>query len=75
MNIVGPALGILVVLFLVIYFGVRMYVKRTVTIMTSGSTRRLVRSRSQGEFPVFLVFVSMLAVTALLLIVLLLLFS
>ena len=75
MNIIAPALGVLLFIFLVIYFGVRMYVKRTVTIMTSGSTRRLVRSRSQGEFPVLLVFVSMLAVTALLAIILLLLFS
>ncbi len=75
MNIIGPAVGVLVVLFLSIYFGVKMYVRRTVTIMTSGSARRLVRSKPRGEFPVFLVFVSMLAVTALLLLVLLLLFS
>lgn len=75
MNIIGPAIGVLLVLFVIIYFGVRLYIKRTVTIMTAGSTRRLVRSRQQNQFPVFLVFMSMLAITALLLIVLLLLFS
>ncbi len=75
MNIVGPALGVLLVLFLIIYIFVKMYIKRTVSIMTSGSNRRLVRSRPQNQFPIFLVFVSMLAVTGLLMIVLLLLFS
>jgi hypothetical protein len=75
MNIVGPALGVLVVLFLIIYFGVKIYIKRTVTIMTSGSNRRLVRSRKQNEFPVLMVFVSMLIITALFGVILLLLFS
>ena len=75
MNIIAPALAVLLVLFIIVYFSVRFYIKRTVTIMTSGTTRRLVRSRQQNQFPVFLVFVSMLAITALLLIVLLLLFS
>ncbi len=74
-NIIGPALGVLLVLFVIVYFGVRLYIKRTVTIMTAGTTRRLVRSRQQNQFPVFLVFMSMLGITALLLIVLLLLFS
>lgn len=75
MNIIGPALGVLLVLFAVVYFGVRLYIRRTVTIMTAGTTRRLVRTRQQNQFPVFLVFMSMLTITALLLIVLLLLFS
>jgi hypothetical protein len=75
MNIIGPALGVLATLLLLIYFGVKIYIRRTVTIMTSGSSRRLVRSRPQNEFPVLLVFISMLAVTALLGIILLLLFS
>ncbi len=75
MNIIAPALGVLLVLFLIVYFGVRLYIKRTVTIMTAGATRKLVRSRQQSQFPVFLVFMSMLTITALLLIVLLLLFS
>ncbi len=75
MNIVGPAFGALVVLFLIIYFGVKMYIKRTVTIMTSGSSRRLVRSRKQNEFPVLMVFATMSIITALFGVILLLLFS
>lgn len=75
MNIVGPALAVLVVLFLIVYFGVRMYIKRTVTIMTSGSSRRLMRSRKQNQFPTLLVFITMLIITALLGVILLLLFS
>ncbi|USN87816.1 MAG: hypothetical protein H6779_05480 [Candidatus Nomurabacteria bacterium] len=75
MNIVGPALFVLVVVLLSVYFGVKLYIRRTVSIMTAGSARKLVRTRQRGQFPVFLVFISMLGITALFLIVLLLLFS
>lgn len=75
MNIILPALIALLVIFLAIYIGVRVYIKRTLNIMTAGSSRRLVRSRKQGQFPTLLVFVTMMAVTALFLIILLFLFS
>ena len=75
MNIVGPALIGLAVLFLIIFVSVKLYVRRTMAVANSGVTRRLVRSRQQNQFPVLLVFISMLAVTALFFIVLLLLFA
>ncbi len=75
MNIVTPALIGLSVLFLVIFVTVKVYVKRSMAVANSGVTRRLVRSRQQNQFPVLLVFISMLAVTALFFIVLLLLFA
>ena len=76
MNIITPALIALVVLLLLIYVVVKLYVKRSLAVVTSVSSgRRLVRSRKQGQFPVFLVLVSMLAVCALFFIVLLLLFA
>lgn len=75
MNIVTPALIGLVVLFLIIFVTVKVYVKRSMALASSGVTRRLVRSRQQNQFPVLLVFISMLAVTALFFIILLLLFA
>ena len=75
MNIVTPALIGLAVLFLIIYVTVKVYVKRSMAVANSGVTRRLVRSRQQNQFPLLLVFISMLAVTALFFIVLLLLFA
>ncbi len=75
MNIVTPALIGLIVLFLLIYVTVKVYVKRSMAVASSGVTRRLVRSRQQNQFPVLLVFISMLAVTALFFIILLLLFA
>jgi hypothetical protein len=75
MNIIGPAAIILAVVLLSVYFGVRMYIRRTVAMASAGSTRRLVRTRRQSEFPFLLVFISMLAITALFLIILLLLFA
>lgn len=75
MNIIGPALLMLGFFLLLIYVLVRLYVKRSLALLTAGSTRRLVRARSQNQFPVVLLIVSMLTVTALFLIVLLLLFA
>ena len=75
MNIIGPSLIVLAVLLIVVYGGVKLYVRRTMAMMSTGSTRRLVRTRRRGEFPVLLVIISMLAVTALFLIILLLLFA
>lgn len=76
MNIIAPAAGILAVLLLVTYFGVKLYVRRTVMQMTGG--RRLVKQQRRGaqrSSPLLLIVVVMLTVTALFLIVLLLLFS
>ncbi len=75
MNIIGPALAVLFVVLGTLYFFVRLYVKRSVALLSSGSTRRLVRSRQTNQFPIVLLLVSMLTVTALFLIVLLLLFA
>lgn len=74
-NIVLPAAIALAVLFLIIFVTVKLYVRRSMALATSGSTRRLVRSRQQSGFPVLLVIISMLALSALLFIILLLLFA
>jgi hypothetical protein len=75
MNIITPALIILAILLLAAYFGVRMYVRRTISTMSGG--RRLVRQRRRGRgtFSLLTVAIVMLAVTALFLIVLLALFA
>lgn len=75
MNIITPALIALGVLFLIIFVSVKLYVRRTMAIATSGTTRRLVRSRKQNQFPVLLVVISMLALSVLFFIILLLLFA
>jgi len=75
MNIITPALIVLGVLFLTIYVAVKMYVRRSMAVATSGVTRRLVRSRRQNEFPTLLVLISMLALGALFFIILLLIFA
>lgn len=75
MNIILPALGVLLFLLAIVYFFVRLYVRRSLAVLSAGSTRRLVRSRQQNQFPLLLLIVTMLTVTALFLIVLLLLFA
>ncbi len=75
MNIIGPALIALLVVCLIIFVSVKLYIKRQFALVDTGSKRRLVRSRRQTQFPVLLVFVSMLAVSALFFIILLLIFS
>lgn len=75
MNIIGPSLLVLGFILLLIYIVVRLYVRRSVAMLTGGSTRRLVRARNQNQFPFVLLIVSMLSVTALFMIVLLLLFA
>jgi hypothetical protein len=74
MNIILPAAGVLLFLLLVAYLLMRMYVNRTVR-MLSGGSRRLVRRRRSGMSAMLLVIVVMLAVTALFLIILLALFA
>jgi hypothetical protein len=75
LNIILPALGVLVTIILIIYVSVKLYIRRTMAMLSGGSTRRLSRSRGRAEFPTFLVFISMLAVSALFLIILLLIFA
>ncbi len=75
MNILVPAIIILAVILLSIYVGVKLYIRRTMAVMSAGKTRRLVKSRRHNEFPLLMVIVSMLTVTALFLIILLLIFS
>jgi hypothetical protein len=73
MNIILPALGVLAVIFLVIFITVKVYIKRAIG--GSGSRRIVRRRRSGGMSALLLVTVVMLAVTALFLIVLLALFA
>jgi len=75
MNIITPALTILAVLFIVIYISVKVYIRRSMAVASSGVSRRLVRSRQQNQFPTLLVIISMLAVSALFFIILLALFA
>lgn len=75
MNIVMPALITLAVVFIVLFVAVKLYVRRSLALATSGSTRRLVRTRRQGGFPTLLVIISMLALAGLFFIVLLLVFA
>ncbi len=75
MNIVGPAVAVLLVLLAVVYIFIRLYVRRSVALLSAGSTRRLVRTRQRSQFPIVLLLVSMLAVTALFLIILLFIFA
>jgi hypothetical protein len=75
MNIIGPALIVLLVLLGSVYLFVRLYVRRSVAMLSAGTARRLIRTRQRNQFPVILLLVTMLAVTALFLIILLLLFA
>jgi hypothetical protein len=76
MNIIGPAAGVLAVLLLTIYIGVRLYVRRTVAMIAGASERRMVRTVRRRSSPVLLLtLVSMLTATVLFLIILLLIFA
>lgn len=74
MNIIGPAAIVLAILLFGTYFGVKLYVRRTVMQMGGGRMVRRRRGRRQSS-PVLLILVVMLTVTALFLIVLLALFA
>jgi len=76
MNIIGPALGVLVLLLLAVYVGIKLYVRRTVALMSGGGDRRIIRTVRRRGSPVMLIsVVSMLATTVLFLIILLLIFA
>lgn len=75
MNIIGPALAVLVVLLLVTYFGIRTYIRRSLAMYGAGA-RRIVRQRQRrGTSMPLLIAIVMLVVTTLFLIILLLLFA
>jgi hypothetical protein len=74
MNIIGPALIVLLTLLLLVYISVKLYIRRAVLIMSSG--RRLTPRRGRQGVSLFIVVsVSMLATTALFLLLLLILFA
>ncbi len=76
MNIIGPALAVLAVLFLIIYVGARLYVRRKLAYYSAASGgRKLVRRQGEAGTPFLLIFMVMLTVSALFFIVLLVLFS
>ncbi len=75
MNIIGPALIVLLVLLAILYISIKLYVRRSLAVLSAGSNRRLVRTRQRNQFPIVMLLASMLSVTALFLIVLLLLFA
>ncbi len=75
MNIIGPAIAVLTTLLLLVYVFVRLYVRRSMALLAAGNTRRLIRTRQRNQFPVVLLLVTMLTVTALFLIILLFLFA
>lgn len=77
MNIIGPAALVLATLLLIIYVSIRLYVRRTVAMLSAGTDRRFTRSnvRRRGS-PIFMLsFVAMATATALFFIILLLLFA
>ena len=78
MNIIGPALIVLLVLFLVVYFGVRVYIRNTVRRLSGGRATK-VRGRSRRAArpmsPTLLVLVVFMAVSTLFLLILLVLFA
>lgn len=75
MNIIGPALGVLAVLLLIVFVIVKLYINRTLAQLSGGRTRVVRSRRRSGPSPVLLLTVVMLVVTALFLIVLLALFA
>lgn len=73
MNIVGPAVGILLTLLLITYIIIKLYIRRQLAQYSGG--RRIVRRQSAGPSGFVVVTMALLTVTALFLIVLLLLFA
>lgn len=74
-KIVLPALGILAVLLLTVYFGVKVYVRRKLAFYTASGSRRIAGRQQQSGSPLLLIFLVMLSVSALFFIALLILFA
>ncbi len=74
MNIIGPALGVLVFILIIAFIMIKLYIRRSLAHLNQG--RRVINRRKQSSSSSFLLLtVVMLTVTALLLIVLLALFA
>jgi len=74
MNIIGPALGVLAVVLLVVFIFVRLYIKRSLAHLNQG--RRVIQRRKKsGSSEMLLLTIVMLVVTGLFMIVLLALFA
>lgn len=74
LNIIGPALAFLALILLISFISVKLYIKRTLAHLSSGT--RIIRSKkNRGSSATLLLLVVMLSVTALFLIVLLVLFA
>ena len=75
MAIIGPAAGVLAVLLVIVYFGVRLYVRSAIA-QHSGSVRRIQSTRRRTGTPLGLtMLIAMLVTTAIFLIILLALFA
>ena len=76
MNIIAPAIGVLAILLAVVYISVRLYIRRTVAVLTGSGERRIIRTVRRRGSPVFIItFVSMAVTTVLFLVILLLIFA
>jgi len=74
MNIIGPALGVLVTLLLIVFIFVRLYIKRSLAHVNQG--RRVIQRRKKsGSSEIILLSVVMMTVIGLFLVVLLALFA
>jgi hypothetical protein len=75
MNIIGPALGVLALLLLIVFVSVKLHINRTLARYSGGRTRVVRSRRRNGPSPGLLLAVVMLTVISLFLIVLLVLFA
>ncbi len=75
MNIVLPALGVLLTLLLGTYIGVKLYVRRKLSLYAAMGSRKMVRRQQNAGNPLLLIFLVMMTVTALFFMILLVLFS
>ncbi len=73
-NIIKPALIVLFILLVAVYVGVRLYIRRSMQLMSQGRVVNRRRTR-RGSSTMMLVFIVMLVVTALFLLLLLMLFA
>ena len=73
-NIIGPALGILAVILLIVFVTVRLYIKRSLAHLSQGR-RAINRRRKSNSSSILLLSVVMLIVTAVFLIIMLVLFA
>ncbi len=75
MAIILPALGALLVAFLIVYFSVTLYVRRKLAYYQAVGGRRVVQRRAETGSPLLLIFLVMLTVTAIFFMGLLILFA